>query len=31
LRKLFNEAKRVDKTPTDLVYAEVEDVIYSGI
>jgi len=31
LRKLFDEAKRVDKTPTELVYDKVEDSIYSGI
>jgi len=31
LRKLFDEAKRVDKTPTELVYGKVEDAIYSGI
>jgi len=27
LRKLFDEAKRVDKTPTELVYGKVEDAI----
>ena len=31
LRKLFDEAKRVDKTPTELVHGKVEDDIYSGI
>jgi len=31
LGKLFDEAKRVDKTPTELVYDKVEDAIYSGL
>ena len=31
LTKLLDEAKRVDKTPTELIYDEVEDAIYSGI
>jgi len=31
LRKLLDEAKRVDKTPTELVYDKVEDAVYSGI
>jgi len=31
LRKLLDEAKKVDKTPTELIYAKVEDAIYSGI
>jgi glutamate dehydrogenase/leucine dehydrogenase len=31
LRKLLDEAKRVDKTPTELIYNKVEDAIYSGI
>ena len=31
LRKLLDEAKRVDKTPTELIYDKVEDAIYSGI
>jgi len=31
MRKLFDEAKRMGKTPTELVYDKVEDAIYSGI
>jgi leucine dehydrogenase len=31
LRKLLDEAKRVDKTPTELIYDKVKDAIYSGI
>jgi glutamate dehydrogenase/leucine dehydrogenase len=31
LRKLLDEAKRVDKTPTELIYDKVEDAIDSGI
>ena len=31
LRKLLDEAKKVDKTPTGLIYDKVEDAIYSGI
>jgi len=31
LRKLLDEAKRVDKTPTELIYGKVEDAIYSGV
>ena len=31
LSKLFDEAKRVDKTPTELVHGKVEDAIYSEI
>jgi glutamate dehydrogenase/leucine dehydrogenase len=31
LRKLLDEAKRVDKTPTELLYAKIEDAIYSGV
>jgi len=31
LRRLLDEAKRVDKTPTELIYNKVEDAIYSGI
>ena len=31
LRKLLYEAKRVDKTPTELLYAKIEDAIYSGV
>jgi len=31
LRKLLVEAKKVDKTPTELIYNKVEDAIYSGI
>ena len=31
LRKLLDEAKRVDKTPTELIYDKVEDAIYSGV
>jgi glutamate dehydrogenase/leucine dehydrogenase len=31
LRKLLEEAKRVNKTPTELIYDKVEDAIYSGI
>ncbi len=31
LRKLLDEARRVDKTPTELIYDKVEDAIYSGI
>jgi len=31
LGKLLDEAKRVDKTPTELIYDKVEDAIYSGI
>lgn len=30
LRKLFNEAKRTGKTPTELIYENVEDMVYSG-
>ena len=30
LRKLLDEAKRLDKTPTELIYNKVEDAIYSG-
>ena len=31
LRKLLDEARRVDKTPTELIYDKVEDAIYSRI
>ncbi len=31
LRKLLDEAKRVDKTTTELIYDKVEDAIYSGV
>jgi hypothetical protein len=31
LRKLLDEAKRVDKTPTELIYDKVENAIYSGV
>jgi len=31
LRKLLDEAKRVDKTPTELIYGKVEDALYLGI
>ena len=31
LRKLLDEAKRVDKIPTELIYDKVEDAIYSSI
>jgi hypothetical protein len=31
LRKLFDEAKRVDKILTEPIYAKFEDAIYSGI
>jgi len=31
LRKLVDEAKRVRKTPTELLYDKVEDAIYSGV
>jgi glutamate dehydrogenase/leucine dehydrogenase len=31
LRKLLDEAKRFDKTPTELIYNKVADAIYSGI
>jgi leucine dehydrogenase len=31
LRKLLDEAKKVNKTPTELLYAKIEDAIYSGI
>ena len=30
LRKLFEEAKRIGRTPTELVYEKVEDMVYSG-
>ena len=30
LRKLLEEAKRTSKTPTELVYEKVEDMVYSG-
>ena len=30
LRKLLDEAKRAGKTPTELLYDEVEDAVYSG-
>jgi glutamate dehydrogenase/leucine dehydrogenase len=30
LRKLLNEAKRVNKTPTELIYDKVENAVYSG-
>ncbi len=30
LRKLLDEAKRVDKTPTELIYNKVENAVYSG-
>jgi leucine dehydrogenase len=30
LRKLLDEAKRVNKIPTELIYGKVEDTIYSG-
>jgi glutamate dehydrogenase/leucine dehydrogenase len=30
LRKLLDEAKRVNKTPTELIYDKVENAIYSG-
>jgi hypothetical protein len=30
LRKLLEEAKRTGKTPTELVYKKVEDMVYSG-
>ena len=31
LRKLLDEARRVDKTPAELIYDKVEDAIQSGI
>jgi glutamate dehydrogenase/leucine dehydrogenase len=31
LRKLLDEAKRVDKTPTELIYDKVENALYLGI
>jgi len=31
LRKLLDEAKKVDKTPTELIYDKVEDALCSGI
>ena len=31
LRKLLDEAKRVGKTPTELLYDKVEEVVYSGV
>ena len=31
LRKLLDEAKRADKTPTELIYGKVEDALYLGI
>jgi len=31
LRKLLDEAKRAGKTPTELLYDKVEDVVYSGV
>jgi glutamate dehydrogenase/leucine dehydrogenase len=31
LRKLLEEAKRVNKTPTELIYDKVENAIYSGV
>ena len=31
LRKLLEEAKRTGKTPTELVYDKVEDLVYSGV
>jgi leucine dehydrogenase len=31
LRKLLDEAKRVDKTPTELIYGKVENAIYLGV
>jgi len=31
LRKLLDEAKRVNKTPTELIYDKVEDAVYSGV
>jgi len=31
LRKLLDEAKRLDKTPTELIYSKVENAIYLGI
>jgi glutamate dehydrogenase/leucine dehydrogenase len=31
IRKLLDEAKRADKTPTELIYDKVEDAIYSEI
>jgi glutamate dehydrogenase/leucine dehydrogenase len=30
LRKLLDEAKRLDKTPTEMLYNKVADAIYSG-
>ena len=30
LRKLLEEAKRIGRTPTELVYEKVEDMVYSG-
>jgi len=31
LRKLLDEAQRVNKTPTELIYNKVQDAIYSGV
>lgn len=31
LRKLLEEAKRTGRTPTELVYDKVEDIVYSGV
>ena len=31
LRKLLEEARRVDKTPTELIYGKVENAIYLGV
>ena len=31
LRKLLSEAKRVGKTPTEMLYDKVEDAVYSGV
>jgi len=31
LRKLLEEAKRTGKTPTELVYEKIEDMVYSGV
>jgi leucine dehydrogenase len=31
LRKLLDEAKRVDKTPTELIYGKVENAIFLGV
>ncbi len=31
LRKLLDEAKKMDKTPTEMLYAKIEEAIYSGV